>query len=550
MSDVFIAHVEEDAEVTLEIALGLEEAGYTTWCYEVDSIPGPSYLIQTGQAVEQTKAVVVVISPHSVGSRQVTKEVVRAHESGKEFIPVLRGITHIEFQNRQPEWREAVGAAASIGIPLEGVAGILPRIVDGLKALGILPELKAETARIARIRRVLDELRGRGILEKDRELPVPTRKPEPEAIVAEVPPAKTAEEAGGRQKWIRLALIASAIIVLSVAGLIILSRLEEPPPPPEVTATPGMSVTFPDKNLEAAVRTTLGKRVGEEITVLELSQLTGLDASRWGITDLTGIEYCVSLDNLNLRENRVGDISALSFLTELDELNLHQNKVSDISALSSLTNLTRLHLLENEISDVAALSSLTNLTVLGLGGNQISNISALSSLTNLTELHLWGNQISDISALSSLTNLTELHLWGNQISDISALSSLTNLTALHLDGNRIQDVSALSSLTNLTALHLHGNRIQDVSALSPLTNLTVLYMGGNRISNISALSPLTNLTVLCLIGNQISDIHPLVGNSGLADGDTLSLGNNPLSATSLNVYIPQLKQRGVSVLLE
>ncbi|GAI53549.1 unnamed protein product, partial [marine sediment metagenome] len=213
-----------DAEVALEIALGLEQAGYTTWCYEVDSIPGPSYLIQTGQAVEQAKAVVVVISPHSVGSRQVTKEVVRAHESGKEFVPVLRGITHIEFQNRQPEWREAMGAAASIGIPLEGVAGILPRIVDGLKALGILPSLKAEAAHIARIRRALDELRGRGILEKGRELPAPTRKPEPEAIAAEVPPAKIAKESRGRQKWIRLALIASAIIVLSVVVVIFLAR--------------------------------------------------------------------------------------------------------------------------------------------------------------------------------------------------------------------------------------------------------------------------------------------------------------------------------------
>ena len=61
MSDVFIAHVEEDAEVALEIALGLEEAGYSTWCYEVDSIPGPSYLIQTGRAVAASKVVVVII---------------------------------------------------------------------------------------------------------------------------------------------------------------------------------------------------------------------------------------------------------------------------------------------------------------------------------------------------------------------------------------------------------------------------------------------------------------------------------------------------------
>jgi len=52
VSDVFISHVEEDADIALEIALGLEEAGYTTWCYEADSIPGPSYLIRTGQPVE------------------------------------------------------------------------------------------------------------------------------------------------------------------------------------------------------------------------------------------------------------------------------------------------------------------------------------------------------------------------------------------------------------------------------------------------------------------------------------------------------------------
>ncbi len=106
MADTFVSHVEEDADIALEIALGLEEAGYTTWCYEIDSIPGPSYLIQTGQAVEVSRAIIVVISPNSLGSRQVTGEVIRAHESDTRFIPILRGITHAEFQSRQPEWRE------------------------------------------------------------------------------------------------------------------------------------------------------------------------------------------------------------------------------------------------------------------------------------------------------------------------------------------------------------------------------------------------------------------------------------------------------------
>ncbi|MFC1875218.1 TIR domain-containing protein [Chloroflexota bacterium] len=155
MSDVFISHVEKDSDIALELALGLEEAGFTTWCYELNSVPGPSYLVQTGQAVEQCNVVVLLISPHSLGSRQVTIEIVRAHECGKYFIPVLRGITHIEFQNRQPEWREAIGSATSICILQDRVANVLTRIIVGLKALGIQPLSKPKAARITMIKMAL-----------------------------------------------------------------------------------------------------------------------------------------------------------------------------------------------------------------------------------------------------------------------------------------------------------------------------------------------------------------------------------------------------------
>jgi hypothetical protein len=38
-----------------------------------------------------------------------------------------------------------------------------------------------------------------------------------------------------------------------------------------------------------------------------------------------------------------------------------------------------------------------------------------------------------------------------------------------------------------------------------------------------------------------------VANSGLSVGDTVNLSGNPLSTTSINVYIPQLIARGVDV---
>lgn len=149
MADVFVSHVEEDAADALEIADALEAAGYSTWCYERDSVPGPSYLVQTGDAVEDSRAVVVLISRHSLGSRQVTIEVVRGHEAEKPFIPVLVGITHVEFASRQPEWREAIGAATSVAVPREGVRAVTGRIVAGLQALGVEPSGTPPEHRVA-----------------------------------------------------------------------------------------------------------------------------------------------------------------------------------------------------------------------------------------------------------------------------------------------------------------------------------------------------------------------------------------------------------------
>ncbi len=132
MATVFISHVEEDQALALEIASGLERAGYTTWYYERDSTPGLSYLLQINGAIEACHVVVLVISPRALDSAQVTSEVVRAHETGKSFIPVRTGISHDVFRQRKPDWSLAVGAAASITVPETGAATILPEILEGL----------------------------------------------------------------------------------------------------------------------------------------------------------------------------------------------------------------------------------------------------------------------------------------------------------------------------------------------------------------------------------------------------------------------------------
>ena len=139
MADVFISYAHQDGDVVKDLSPALEAAGYTTWYYEDRGAVGASYLRQIDQEIERCHAVLVVISPDSIASDQVSKEVVRAHEARKKFVPVRRDITHAEFQQRQPEWRMAFGAAVSAEVPEEGAAALGPRLVAGLRALGVEP---------------------------------------------------------------------------------------------------------------------------------------------------------------------------------------------------------------------------------------------------------------------------------------------------------------------------------------------------------------------------------------------------------------------------
>ena len=150
MSHIFISHVEEDKDVVVLLAQELEAAGYQTWHYTRDSLPGSSYLVQTERAIAQAHAVVVVISQRTLQAPlQITPEIVRAHEGGKPIIPVLRDLPHEALQ-QQPEWRQAMAATVSLPIPHAGVAAMMPRLCRGLQTTwGCSRSARASSASLA-----------------------------------------------------------------------------------------------------------------------------------------------------------------------------------------------------------------------------------------------------------------------------------------------------------------------------------------------------------------------------------------------------------------
>jgi Leucine-rich repeat (LRR) protein len=288
-------------------------------------------------------------------------------------------------------------------------------------------------------------------------------------------------------------------------------------------------VTITDTGLEAAIRAAR-HITNRPLYPSDLKKLTSLDAEAENVSDVTGLEYCISLTKLFLSDNQIDEISSLAGLTSLTYLDLSRNHIGDISPVANLTRLTYLNLSGNQIDDISTVANLTRLTYLDLSGNRISDVSAVGNLLSLGELYLSRNQIDDISALVTLTGLRDLYLSHNRISDVSALASLTRLTELYLSSNRISDVSALTSLASLGDLSLADNQVDDISPLASLSNLTLLNLSNNRIS----------------------DIQSLVDNPGLSQGDRVYLYNNPLGYspliyTSVSTHIAELEARGVIV---
>lgn len=151
------------------------------------------------------------------------------------------------------------------------------------------------------------------------------------------------------------------------------------PPPREplvIVPEPEIAVNFECTVMESLVRDTINKPEGA-IFPSDLNVVTALNGRGMGISDLSGIEYCVNLSNLYLGGNCLTDIDPLSELDSLVTLELNNNSISDITALTGLDKLRRLNLNSNNISDIGVLKGLKGLEVLRLESNLVTDTSPL-----------------------------------------------------------------------------------------------------------------------------------------------------------------------------
>ena len=313
-----------------------------------------------------------------------------------------------------------------------------------------------------------------------------------------------------------------------------------------IPTSPGF-VNIIDENFETVLREHLNKPTGDIINT-ELETLTKIYARNRNIENIYGIEFCLNLDTLDIGENSISDLFPLSNLKQLSILNVDNNKITDIEPLRGLGRLTNLYLNNNNLSSINAISNLTKLTHLFLNNTNIQDVSTLSNLLNLQYLTLSANPLNNFESINGINSLKTLELLDLEQFNFSDIKDITNLQTLYLTNTPVVNLDPVANITSLQNLIMNNCSLSNIDSLANLNKLAKLLLNDNIITDITSLTELHELYELNLGNNNISDILPLVNNWGLGSNDYVLLYNNPLSDTSINIYIPQLQDRGVNVI--
>lgn len=248
-----------------------------------------------------------------------------------------------------------------------------------------------------------------------------------------------------------------------------------------------------------------------DILVNDPLTITDLDISNNSISDVTGLDKFVNLENLNASNNQLTTIDLSSF-NNLKTLNLAQNQLTTLD-VSNNTDLTSLTVNNNQLTGINVSNNTALVTLIAndnqLNGSNVTfktinnNTIQLSAL--LQTLNLNNNPLNSLD-ITSLTNLVELQANNTNLSALDVSNNVL-LKVLRVDTNNIPSID----ITNNNELIIFWARYNRITTLNGLNhpNLTQLLLtnqqAGYKLANID-ISGATNLQYLYIDVNEVNGI--------------------------------------------
>ena len=341
---------------------------------------------------------------------------------------------------------------------------------------------------------------------------------------------------------------------------------------------------IPDANFEARLGTLGYDDIASDgkVPTAYIENITSLDVSNQGVSDITGIEDFADLEILNVSFSNIStlDISGNTTIQELDanNANVATLNVSNTTALRVLTtynnslssfnidNATALEELYTQESGLSSLTFLNNnsLRILKLNSTQMTTLD-ISSLIALEELEIYSqNNLTnlDVSANTALrkltayvtnfpsldfsgnTNIEEIIVYNNSSLTNIDISGCTSLTKLEAYSTNLDTFNS-SNATALEYLDIDASVLDEID-LSQLTSLKTFIGGGTNIEEFNfsqntaletveiSAGPTTAINLKNGNNNNITSILISGANICLAVDDVSYSTNNWTNVTGVN----------------
>jgi TolB-like protein len=134
LQGVFVSYASQDAGVANTIVAALERAGLRCWIAPRDVPPGGLYADAIIRAINGSRAMVLVLSEHGVGSSHVGKEIERASSKQRPIIALRTDATPLtpalEYFLSESQW---------IDVTPRGIDDACVRLIDAIQTLGASP---------------------------------------------------------------------------------------------------------------------------------------------------------------------------------------------------------------------------------------------------------------------------------------------------------------------------------------------------------------------------------------------------------------------------
>ncbi|MDC9722635.1 MAG: hypothetical protein PSN34_07660 [Urechidicola sp.] len=220
----------------------------------------------------------------------------------------------------------------------------------------------------------------------------------------------------------------------------------------------------PDNNFEQAlINLGYDTTLNDYVLTEDIELVTSLSVNGESITDLTGIEDFVALQNLNCGNNGLTTLDVTQNINLLD-LRCYQNSLTSLDVTQNIL-LTDLRCGTNSINtlDVSQNSSLTSLRV----QNNSIGILDLTSNNALETLFIYNNSITEIY-VDNLTNLATFWCYENLLTRLDVTQN-TSLTGLRCYDN---DLSALNLVQNVLLIDLNATLNTNLTCIQVVDEAT------------------------------------------------------------------------------